>query len=357
MSRVRSSPLDDRHRALEAKMVPFGGWEMPLSYPAGTLEEHRACREGAVAFDVSHLGTVRVEGQGALAALQGTLTNDLQKVTPGRAQYTHLLAADGSVLDDIIVWWIDDEAFDVMPNASNTDRVVGAITGAAPGRVDVRDTTAERAVIAVQGPQARQKLATVSESASSVGRFRVQEFEWNGHRCTVAGTGYTGSDGVECAIPAAAAGDFWDAVLAAGIQPAGLGARDTLRLEAGLPLHGHELGEGITPLNAGLGWVVAWDKGGFPGREALLAQREAGVDPVLRGLKVQGRRPPRTDQQVMAGGKVVGRVTSGNFSPMLGCGIAMALVSPDVVVGDTVGVDARGTELVAEVVEMPFFSG
>ncbi len=156
-------------------MVPFGGWEMPLSYPAGTLEEHRACREGAVAFDVSHLGTVRVEGQGALAALQGTLTNDLQKVTPGRAQYTHLLAADGSVLDDIIVWWIDDEAFDVMPNASNTDRVVGAITGAAPGRVDVRDTTAERAVIAVQGPQARQKLATVSESASSVGRFRVQE--------------------------------------------------------------------------------------------------------------------------------------------------------------------------------------
>ncbi len=338
-------------------MVPFGGWEMPLSYPAGTLEEHRACREGAVAFDVSHLGTVRVEGQGALAALQGTLTNDLQKVTPGRAQYTHLLAADGSVLDDIIVWWIDDEAFDVMPNASNTDRVVGAITGAAPGRVDVRDTTAERAVIAVQGPQARQKLATVSESASSVGRFRVQEFEWNGHRCTVAGTGYTGSDGVECAIPAAAAGDFWDAVLAAGIQPAGLGARDTLRLEAGLPLHGHELGEGITPLNAGLGWVVAWDKGGFPGREALLAQREAGVDPVLRGLKVQGRRPPRTDQQVMAGGKVVGRVTSGNFSPMLGCGIAMALVSPDVVVGDTVGVDARGTELVAEVVEMPFFSG
>ncbi len=338
-------------------MVPFGGWEMPLSYPAGTLEEHRACREGAVAFDVSHLGTVRVEGQGALAALQGTLTNDLQKVTPGRAQYTHLLAADGSVLDDIIVWWIDDEAFDVMPNASNTDRVVGAITGAAPGRVDVRDTTAERAVIAVQGPQARQKLATVSESASSVGRFRVQEFEWNGHRCTVAGTGYTGSDGVECAIPAAAAGDFWDAVLAAGIQPAGLGARDTLRLEAGLPLHGHELGEGITPLNAGLGWVVAWDKGGFPGREALLAQREAGVDPVLRGLKVQGRRPPRTDQQVMAGGKVVGRVTSGNFSPMLGCGIAMALVSPDVVVGDTIGVDARGTELVAEVVEMPFFSG
>ncbi len=209
----------------------------------------------------------------------------------------------------------------------------------------------------MQGPQARQKLATVSESASSVGRFRVQEFEWNGHRCTVAGTGYTGSDGVECAIPAAAAGDFWDAVLAAGIQPAGLGARDTLRLEAGLPLHGHELGEGITPLNAGLGWVVAWDKGGFPGREALLAQREAGVDPVLRGLKVQGRRPPRTDQQVMAGGKVVGRVTSGNFSPMLGCGIAMALVSPDVVVGDTVGVDARGTELVAEVVEMPFFSG
>jgi aminomethyltransferase len=335
-------------------MVPFGGWEMPLSYPAGTLEEHRSCRNAAVAFDVSHLGTVRVSGPGAHHLLQAQLTNDLDKVGPGRAQYTHLLADDGSVLDDIIVWWIDDDTFDVMPNASNTGRVVSALGGG--GTVAV-DTTADRAVIAVQGPTARELLAAVSEEASGIGRFRVGSFEFAGQTCTVAGTGYTGSDGVECAVPLEVAEEFWNAVLDAGVEPAGLGARDTLRLAAGLPLHGHELGEGITPLNAGLDWVVAFDKGDFPGRDALLAQRESGVDPVLRGLRTEGRRPPRADQRVLAGGEDVGRVTSGNFSPMLECGIAMALVSPSVAVGDEVAIDARGKQVPARVVEMPFFSG
>ncbi len=336
-------------------MVPFGGWDMPLSYPSGTLEEHRACRDGAVAFDVSHLGTVRVEGSGAHVALQRSFTNDLGKVSPGRAQYTHLLADDGSVVDDIIVWWVSDETFDVMPNASNTDGVVGSLRSqAGDGDIKVQDTTASRAVIAVQGPQARERLAVVSPSAAAVGRFAVDSFEFEGHRCTVAGTGYTGEDGVECAVPVAVAPAFWDAVIGTGVVPAGLGARDTLRLEAGLPLHGHELGPGITPLNAGLGWVVAWDKGDFPGRDALVAQRESGADPILRGLAVQGRRPPRADQEVTVDGDVVGRVTSGNFSPVLGCGIAMALVRPSIEVGDSVSVVARGSELPAEVVEMPF---
>ena len=353
---MRTSSLDAVHRSLGARMVPFGGWDMPLSYPSGTLEEHRACRASAVVFDVSHLGTVRVAGPGAFDALQRTLTNDLHKVGPGRAQYTHLLADDGSVLDDIIVWWVAQDIFDVMPNASNTDGVVAALRAGAigGGEVEVADSTPTRAVLAVQGPQARERLATVAPEAAAVPRFGVASFTFDGYPCTVAGTGYTGEDGVECAVPVEVAEAFWSAVTAAGVVPAGLGARDTLRLEAGLPLHGHELGEGITPLNAGLGWVVAWDKGGFPGRDALVAQREAGVTPVLRGLKVEGRRPPRAEQPVLRAGEAVGRVTSGNFSPVLGCGIALALVDPSVVVGDEVGIDSRGTVMAAEVVDLPF---
>jgi aminomethyltransferase len=348
---LRTSPLDAAHRALGAKMVPFGGWDMPLSYAAGTIAEHTACRNDAVAFDVSHLGTVRVAGSSALARLQGALTNDLGKIAPGRAQYTHLLdEADGSVLDDIIVWWLADDVFDVMPNASNTERVVAAIGG--------EDVTATRAIIAVQGPRARERLATIAPEAAAIGRFRVGTAPVAGAECTVAGTGYTGEDGVELAVPASLAPAVWEAVLDAGAMPAGLGARDTLRLEAALPLHGHELGPGITPLQAGLGWVVAWDKpGGFRGRDALVAERERGVARRLRGLSVEGRRPPRAEQAVRRDGAVVGEVTSGNFSPVLGHGIALAFLPPDVEQGARVEIDVRGAAVPATVVRTPFVSG
>jgi aminomethyltransferase len=320
---------------------------MPLSYAAGTLAEHRACRDAAVAFDVSHLGTVRVTGPDALDRLQGALTNDLTKVGPGRAQYTHLLDDDGSVLDDIIVWWIDDETFDVMPNASNTERVVAAIGG--------EDVTASRAIIAVQGPTARELLAALAPEAAAVGRFRVSQATVAGAACTVAGTGYTGEDGVELAVPAAQAPAVWESVLALGVAPAGLGARDTLRLEAGLPLHGHELGPGITPLQAGLGWVVAWDKpSGFRGRDALVAERERGVARRLRGLATEGRRPPRADQAVLVAGERAGVITSGNFSPVLGHGIALAFLPPGVEDGTEVAIDVRGEHVPATVVPTPF---
>ena len=338
-------------------MVPFGGWEMPLAYAEGTVAEHLACRRDAVVFDVSHLGTVRVEGPGAFDRLQANLTNDLRRVAPGRAQYTHLLdPADVSVLDDIIVWWVDDDRFDVMPNASNTDRVVAAL-GGDDGDTGVRDTTGTRVVLAVQGPGARERLATVSPEAAAVGRFRVGRFEHEGVECLSAGTGYTGGDGVECAVPLEVAASFWGALLDAGIPPAGLGARDTLRLEAGLPLHGHELGPGTTPLNAGLGWVVGWDKEAFRGRDALLAQQESGVDPVLRGLLCDGRRPPREGHDVVVDGSVIGRVTSGNFSPVLGRGIALASTAPDLVVGDEVVIRGPSAELAARCVELPFVAG
>ncbi len=352
---MRSSPLEARHRALGAKMVPFGGWEMPLSYPSGTLAEHRACRTDAVVFDVSHLGTLRVSGTDAYERLQQALTNDLARIDPGRTQYTHLLGDDGSVLDDIIVWWTNDQSFDVMPNASNTDRVRDALsTSGEDDGFQAVDVTGSRAVLAVQGPEARKRLGAVSPAASEVARNCVGSVEWEGVSLTVAGTGYTGEDGVEIAVPAAASERLWDAVTAVGITPAGLGARDTLRLEAGLPLHGHELGPGITPLQAGLGWVVRWDKPSFQGREALAAEKEKGIHRRLRGLRVEGRRPPREGQAVLRDGEVVGEVTSGNFSPMLETGIAMAFVPPDADIGDVLAVDMRGTPTPATVVKLPF---
>jgi aminomethyltransferase len=350
---VKFSPLDAQHRKLGARMVPFGGWEMPLQY-SGVLEEHRACREHAVVFDVSHLGTVEFRGAGAFDALQWLLTNDLGRVGPGRAQYTHLLdSVDAHVVDDIIVWWLDADRFLVMPNASNTDRLVSAAAEAierVTGAVAVGDVTAERAVLAVQGPHARARLATLDVNAAAVPRFAVQRMGgW-----IVAGTGYTGEDGVEIQVPAADAPEVWDAIVAAGVTPAGLGARDTLRLEAGFPLHGHELGPGITPLQAGLGWVVRWDKGDFRGREPLEAERARGLTRRLRGIAIDGRRPARDGTVVFLDGAKVGEVTSGNFSPTLGHAIALAFVSPEIEIGTAVQLDLRGQLLAGHVVKLPF---
>ncbi|MGH9079473.1 MAG: glycine cleavage system aminomethyltransferase GcvT [Acidimicrobiales bacterium] len=348
--RLRHTALVDIHRRLGAKLVGFGGWEMPLSYPQGTIAEHRACREDSVVFDVSHLGTVTVSGPGSFDRLQATLSNDLAKVTPGRAQYTHLLAEDdGSVVDDIIVWWISEDAFDVMPNASNTDRVIDAIGG--------EDTTDGRCILAVQGPHARTRLAAIAPEAAAVPRFGVASVVWEGVPCVVAGTGYTGEDGLELSVPVDAAEALWTALVGTGMQPAGLGARDTLRLEAGLPLHGHELGRGITPLQAGLGWVVGWDKGDFRGRAALEAERDRGVGRRLVGMRTEDRRPPRQGSVVRRQGRSAGTVTSGNFSPMLECGIALGFI--DTAGGPSrsgleVEIEQRGRSLAATVVDLPF---
>ena len=347
---LQTSPLDAAHRQLGASMAEFGGWEMPISYPSGTLAEHLACRTSAAIFDVSHLGTVRLRGSGAFDAIQQALTNDLGKIGPGRAQYTHLLDdADASVLDDIIVWWHPDDGepvLDVMPNASNTDGVRAAVGG--------DDITHTRAVLAVQGPSALSLVASVFPDAAEVGRFRVAQVSWNGVPCTVAGTGYTGESGIEIAVPAEAAEALWSAITAAGVVPAGLGARDTLRLEAGLPLHGHELGPGITSLQAGLGWVVAWDKPSFRGRDAALAERAAGISRRLFGLATDGRRPARSGCAVSIRGVPVGEVTSGNFSPTLGRGIAFAFLPPETPQGEPVVVDVRGKDLEGHVVATPF---
>ena len=344
---MRRSPLDAAHRAAGAKLTEFGGWEMPLSYPAGTIAEHLTCRRRAAVFDVSHLGTVRVTGADAFDRLQAAFTNDLRRIGPGRAQYTHLLDPDdASVLDDIIVWWVEPERFDVMPNASNTARVREALGVAADA-----DVTEERAVLAIQGPAAKERLAVVFPDAAAVERFTVATLPWDGTDVVVAGTGYTGEDGVEIAVPSDAAPRLWDAVVAAGVEPAGLGARDTLRLEAGLPLHGHELGPGITPLQAGLGWVVRWDKGDFRGRAPLEREKHVGPRRLLRGIATEGRRPPRAGYRVLPGGEI----TSGGFSPVLEHGIALGFLPPDVEVGTAVEVEIReGQTIAGRLVKTPF---
>ena len=332
-------------------MTPFGGWDMPLQYPSGTLAEHMACRRSGVVFDVSHLGTVEVRGEGAFDRLQRTFTNDLGKIAPGRAQYTHLLNDAGGVVDDIIVWWVDDDVFHVMPNASNTERVIAAVGG--------RDITDSRALLAIQGPEAKASLSAIFPEAAAVGRFRVVTATWKGEPCIVAGTGYTGEDGVEIAVPVGAASSLWQSAMAAGLLPAGLGARDTLRLEAGLPLHGHELGPDISPLQADLEWVVGWNKAEFVGRSALLAEKERGVRRLLRGIVTEGRRPPRQGAQVTMegpdGGIVeIGDVTSGNFAPSLGHGVALAFLDPTIELGQAVTVTVRDSPLAGTVTSTRF---
>ena len=338
--------LYDAHVALGAKIVPFGGWEMPLQYASGTVSEHLACRRDAVVFDVSHLGTVRCDGPGMFDALQNTLTNDLAKVEPGRAQYTHLLNDDGFVVDDIIVWWLGDEEFDVMPNASNTSGVTSALPGV--------DVTGERCVLAVQGPNAREKVTRVDPRFGDVGRFRVTRFDYHGTEVRVAGTGYTGEAGLEIAVPNERAEELLAALVGADITPAGLGARDTLRLEAALPLYGHELSLSSTTLEARLGWVIGWDKPTFRGRAAVERERERGISRGLTGVAAQGRQPLRDGAEVIVDGVNVGTLCSGNFSPVLERGIGLGLLSEGLEAGAPATVVLRGREVAATIAALPF---
>jgi aminomethyltransferase len=338
--------LFDAHVELGAKIVPFGGWEMPLQYASGTVSEHLACRHDAVVFDVSHLGTVRCDGPTMFDSLQSTLTNDLKKIAPGRAQYTHLLNDGGFVVDDIIVWWLGESEFDVMPNASNTSGVTSALPGV--------DVTSSRCVLAVQGPNARAKVAAVDERFAQVERFRVTRFDYHGVEVRVAGTGYTGEAGLEIAAPNEVAEQLLAALVAADVTPAGLGARDTLRLEAALPLYGHELSLSSTTLEARLGWVLGWDKETFRGRSKVEAERERGPARQLAGVMAQGRQPLRDGGEVFIDDSSVGVLTSGNFSPVRERGIGMGLLTGDHVDGTEVKVALRGREIAGRITTLPF---
>ena len=351
---LKRSPLLEEHQRLSAKLVEFAGWEMPISYPTGTLSEHDECRNACVMFDVSHLGSVLLEGEGALEELQYAFTNDLSKISPGRAQYSHLLNQKGYVVDDVIIWWLEEHKFEVMPNASNTQRVEEALVRSGK-KLNITNITEDRAVIAVQGPTSRKILSSLSVQAASVKRFHVEEMDINGMAATVAGTGYTGEDGVEISIPKNTAPILWTALLEAGCTPAGLGARDTLRLEAGLPLHGQELGEGISPLQANMQWVVSMSKGTFFGKEALQEELDYGPSRSLRGFMSESRRPLRHGQDILLNDDVIGQVTSGNYSPTLGVGIAMGFIPTGIEDGTEVRIRGKRNDSEAKVVRLPFY--
>lgn len=352
----RSGPLEDAHRALGAKLGPFGGWLMPIEY-AGTLSEHRAVRERVGLFDLSHLGKVDVVGPSAFDALQRLFTNDLRKVEVGRAQYHHLLNERGGVEEDLFVYRLAQDRWFVVPNASNTDMVVTTIGEVGAEIVDHDDWC----FLGVQGPHAHAVVGSLWPEAVELTFRGCRIVARQGREVVLARTGYTGERGYEVFAPGELATDLWDAVLSAGaafdIEPCGLGARDVLRLEMGYPLHGQDLGPGRTTLEAGLGWAVAFDKGDFRGREALERQRREGLPSLLRGLLTEDRRHiPRSHHRVIAGGREAGEVTSGTFSPLLSRGIALAYLSPADAFpqGAEVEIDIRGRVAGATVSRTPF---
>jgi aminomethyltransferase len=351
-----TSPLHDRHEALGATLGGFGGWLMPISYPAGTVAEHTAVREAVGLFDVSHLGKLAVGGPGAAGFVNRCLSADLDRIAPGAAQYTLCCNADGGVVDDLIVYLVGPDEVLAVPNAANAEAVARLLVTAAPDGIEITDRHRELAVLAVQGPRSAEALGAVLDGVPELDYMAFADVG----DVRVCRTGYTGERGYELLVPGDRAVELWDALVAAaepvGGRPAGLAARDTLRTEMGYPLHGQDLSPDITPVQAGSGWAVGWGKPAFWGREALVAEKAAGPARRLRGLRATGRGVPRPGMTVLLDGAPIGTTTSGTFSPTLRTGIALALIDTEagVAPGDTVGVDVRGRPLDCVLVTPPF---
>ena len=351
------------HERLGATMTSFAGWQMPLRYASETAE-HQAVRHAAGLFDLSHMGEIRLSGPGAGAALDYALTGQLSTLRPGRARYTMICADDGGVLDDLVVYRQDEDEFLVIANAANTDVVMTQLRDRASGRgAQVTDATDDYALVAIQGPEAAGILAPLAGGLDlgAIKYYAGAFGEVAGRKAWVARTGYTGEDGFEVFCRPEDAEPIWSALVSqgtpAGLIPAGLAARDTLRLEAGMPLYGNELGPDVTPFEAGLGRVVKFDKPGeFVGREALAARAASGPVKHLVGLTIQSRRVARHGYPVLADGQTCGAVTSGAPSPTLGAPIAMAYLEPGADQGDhvlTVGI--RGEAVPAHLTDLPFY--
>jgi len=355
------TPLHDLHVARGAKMVDFGGWHMPLQYE-GILAEHRAVREAVGIFDVSHMGEIDFTGPGALAAVQRLITNDAARLVDGRAMYTCVCYPEGGIVDDCIVYRRGPEDYRIVVNASNIAKDLAYFREQAGQLCDITDRSDEVALIAVQGPRARALVARLAgEQLLAVPSFGFAAGELAGVAIVAARTGYTGEDGFELFVPAAGAPAVWEALLAAGAAPIGLGARDTLRLEARLSLYGNDIDRGTTPLEAGLGWVVKLDKltrgEPFVGAEALAAQKAAGLGRTLVGFKVQDRNIARHGAEVVdAGGAVIGQVTSGGPAPTVGGAVGLAYVPVALAAPGTIlTISQRGRSFPAEVVKGPFY--
>jgi aminomethyltransferase len=350
------TPLEEEHRALGAKMGEFAGWAMPIEYE-GTLTEHRAVRESVGMFDLTHLGKVDVEGAGGTAWLQRVLTNDLSKVEVGAAQYNLVLTEGGGIVDDLIAYRVTEDRWLVVPNAANTRKVLEILESETLPDVVVGHR-ADLATLAVQGPRSPDLVSSLFPQASDLGYMRSVESSYRDVLVVVARSGYTGERGYEVFVPDAVARQLWRDLMGMGgplgVEPCGLGARDTLRLEMGYPLHGNDISEHRTPLEAGLSWAVALDKGDFRGRDALVRKKEEGVAARLRGLRMADRLIPRAHYPVFAGGEEVGETTSGSFSPTLRVGIGLAYLRERLEPGERVEVDVRGRRGEAEIVKPPF---
>jgi len=358
---ARRTPLFDRHLALGARMVDFGGWDMPLQY-SGMREEHLAVRQRAGLFDVSHMGEVRISGADREPAVQRLVTNDLARIAPGRSMYTVMCTEQGGIVDDLIVYRSAEEML-VVVNAACREKDVAWMRDHLEGDAALHDASDEVALLALQGPLAQEVLATLTDAdLGALRAFSHVEAHLAGidaELSVVSRTGYTGEDGFELFIDASHAAELWDAVLHAGrphgVLPAGLGARDTLRLEAGLRLYGQDMDEDVDPLSAGLGWTVKHDKGDFIGAAALRALRDSGPPRRMTGLQLEGRSIARHGMAVRDDGRDVGEVTSGTFSFTLGHGIATALVDREAAGRQRYEVDIRGAPATATAVPLPFY--
>jgi aminomethyltransferase len=352
------TPLYDRQVALGGRMVEFAGFHMPVDF-TGVVDEHLSVRREVGIFDVSHMGEISISGDGALAYVDKLTTNDPRGLDPNQAQYTLMLNDEGGVIDDMLVY---RRKFDylLVVNAANTRRALEWVTEHAPADVQVSDLSDETGQIALQGPRAKDVMGQVCDDENVLGleSFRSMGVTIGSAPCLVSRTGYTGEDGFEIYVNASSAGEVWDALMNGepGPRPCGLAARDTLRLEMAFRLHGSDMNETTTPLEAGLGWTVKLDKGEFYGRDALVRQKENGVPRKLVGLKSDARRFARRGSKVFSGGEEIGEVTSGGFSPSLECGIALAYVASKFAKRSTeFKIDVRSQLIVAKYEKGPFY--
>jgi aminomethyltransferase len=345
---VNRSPLHDANAALGARFVDFGGWEMPVQYES-VLAEHKAVRSHVGVFDVTHLGRFELTGPGAYTAIRKLLCNDIDRIEPGRCQYTMILNDSGGIIDDMIIWWWEQDRFWVLPNAANQERVTQIF--AAEHDCVVAELQTSTVFLAVQGPDANDAIRDVCGEAPK--RFRTNEVEWHGGTLAIAGTGYTGEAGGEICTDPKTGEALLAAFVNAGAVPCGLGSRDTLRLESGLSLWGEDIDETTTPLEAALKFAVSLDHD-FVGKEALEHQAAGGVDRLLTGFILSERGIPRHGHQVRTSDSGTGVVTSGNMSPMLQTGVGMAYVSPPPDLEETIEVQIRSRWVNGRLAKPPF---
>jgi aminomethyltransferase len=352
---LKRTPLYEAHVEAGAKLVPFSGWEMPVQYE-GIRDEHLAVREGCGVFDVSHMGEVETEGPEAADLLQHLLSNDVSKIEIGGAQYSCLCQQDGGVLDDLFTYRLGGDRYLTVTNAANHERDLEWFQAHTEEfEAEVADRLADYAMLAVQGPRAREIVGGLADGELPA-RFHTAELEVAGQAALVCGTGYTGEDGVEVLLGPDGAPALWSALLEAGATPAGLGARDTLRLEVNYCLYGNDLTTERTPIEAALGWVVKEDTG-FCGAEACRRVREEGPEELLAPFVITGAGIPRQGNPILAGGEPVGEVTSGTHSPSLDVGIGMGYVRADLAEpGTELEIDVRGKRRTAEVRKAPLYS-